>query len=231
MPLAVRNLPWRRIYNRKSGSKREVTMNTLEELYGESRLQTDYFKKYCDYVRKLISEVDIEAVKKVVDCLLKARENNKTIYFAGNAGSASTASHFAQDMGEIGRKIRGKGFRTQSINDNVSALTAISNDYGYDHVFSMQIQYNFDPGDVLIVISASGNSPNVIKAVELAKEKGGRTIALVGFDGGRLTQICDQVIHIKSRKGEYGPVEDIHLILNHIIVSYLMIELKKENAE
>lgn len=205
-------------------------MNTLEELYGESRLQTDYFRKYCDYVRKLISEVDTESVKKVVDCLLQARENNKTIYFAGNGGSASTASHFAQDMGEIGRKIRGKGFRTQSINENVSALTAISNDYSYDNVFSLQIEYNFDLGDVLVVISASGNSPNVIKAVNLAKEKGGITIGLVGFeDGGRLAQICDYVVHVKSQKGEYGPVEDVHLILNHMIVSYLMMELKDQD--
>lgn len=206
-------------------------MNTLEEIFKESSLQTDYFKKYGDYMQKLLSEIDIESVKRVVDSFLEARDKEKTIYFAGNGGSASTASHFAQDMSEVGRKIRGKGFRTQSINDNVSAVTAIGNDYGYDHVFSMQIQYNFDAGDVLVVISASGNSPNVIKAVELAKEKGGRTIALVGFDGGRLAQVCDQVIHIKSRKGEYGPVEDMHLILNHMIVSYLMMELKKENAE
>ncbi len=206
-------------------------MNTLEEIFEQSNLQTDYFRKYCDYVQKLLSEIDIESVKRVVDCLLEARENNKTIYFAGNGGSASTASHFAQDMGEVGRKIRGKGFRTQSINDNVSALTAISNDYSYDNVFSLQIQYNFDAGDVLVVISASGNSPNVIKAVELAKEKGGSTVALVGFDGGRLAQICDHIVHVQSKKGEYGPVEDIHLILNHMIVSYLMMELKKENVK
>jgi len=205
-------------------------MNTLEEIYAQSNLQTDYFRKYSDYVQKLLAGIDTESVKKVVDCLLKAREDNKTIYFAGNGGSASTASHFAQDMGEIGRKIRGKGFRTQSINDNVSALTAISNDYSYDNVFSLQIEYNLDPDDVLVVISASGNSPNVIKAVNLAKEKGGITVGLVGFeDGGRLAQICDHVIHIESKKGEYGPVEDIHLILNHMIVSYLMMELKKDD--
>ncbi len=205
-------------------------MNTLEEIYGQCSLQTDYFKKYSEYLQKLLSEIDAESVKKVVDCFLKARANNKTIYFAGNGGSASTASHFAQDMGEIGRKIRGKGFRTQSINDNVSALTAISNDYSYDNVFSLQIEYNFDLGDVLVVISASGNSPNVIKAVDLAKAKAGVTVGLVGFDdGGRLAQICDHIVHIKSKKGEYGPVEDIHLILNHMIVSYLMMELGKEN--
>jgi D-sedoheptulose 7-phosphate isomerase len=205
-------------------------MNTLEEIYGQSGLQTDYFRKYCEYVQKLLSEIDTESVKRVVECLLEARKNDKTIYFAGNGGSASTASHFAQDMGEIGRKIRGKGFRTQSINDNVSILTAISNDYSYDNVFSLQIEYNFVKGDVLVVISASGNSPNVIKAVNLAKEKEGGTVGLVGFDdGGRLAQICDHVIHVKSKKGEYGPVEDIHLIINHMIVSYLMMELKKEN--
>ena len=205
-------------------------MNTLEEIYAQSSLQTDYFRKYSDYVQKLLSEINTESIKRVVDCLLKAREQNKMIYFAGNGGSASTASHFAQDMGEIGRKVRGKGFRAQSINDNVSVLTAISNDYSYDNVFSLQIEYNFDMGDVLIVISASGDSPNVIKAVNLAKEKKGITIGLVGFeDGGQLAQVCDHIIHIKSKKGEYGPVEDIHLILNHMIVSYLMMELKKEN--
>lgn len=206
-----------------------IPMNTLEEIFAENSLQAEYFKGYCQYVQKLISGIDVESVKRIVDCFLEARRNDKTIYFAGNGGSASTASHFAQDMAEVGRKIKGKGFRTQSITDNISALTAISNDYSYDRVFSLQMQYNFDPGDVLVVISASGNSPNVIKAVELAKERGGLTVALVGFDGGRLAQICDHVVHIQSEKGEYGPVEDIHLILNHMIVSYLMMELKKEN--
>ena len=206
-------------------------MNTLEEIYAQSSLQTDYFRRYCDYVQKLISEIDIASVKRVVDCMLEARENNKTIYFAGNGGSATTASHCAQDMGEVGRKIRGKGFRTQSINDNISALTAIGNDFSFDNIFALQIQERFDPGDVLVVISASGNSPNVIKAVELAKEKGGTTVAWVGFDGGRLAKICDHVVHIQSKKGEYGPVEDIHLILNHMIVSYLMMELKKDNLQ
>ncbi len=202
-------------------------MNTLEEIFAENTLQTEYFKRYCHYIQKLLSEIDTESVKTIVDCFLNARRDDKTIYFAGNGGSAATASHFAQDMGEVGRKIQGKGFRTRSINDNVAALTALTNDYSYDNVFSLQIQYSFDPGDVLVVISASGNSPNVIKAVELAKERGGRTVALVGFDGGRLAQICDHVVHIKSKKGEYGPVEDLHLILNHMIVSYLMMELKK----
>ena len=171
----------------------------------------DYYRSFI----KTIKDFDKTALPTVLGVFTQVAEAGGTIWVAGNGGSASTASHFAQDMGEIGRKIRGKGFRTQSINDNVSALTAISNDYSYDNVFSLQIEYNFDLGDVLIVISASGNSPNVIKAVNLAKEKGGVTVGLVGFeDGGRLAQICDHMVHIKSKKGEYGPVEDLHLILN-----------------
>ncbi len=202
-------------------------MNVLEELFEQSDSAVDYFRGYGSYLQKLIGHLDVECVKKVVERFLEAREQDKSIYFAGNGGSAATASHFSQDMAEIGRKIQGKGFKTQSLNENISALTAISNDYGYDYVFSLQIQQNFDPKDVLVVISASGNSPNVVKAAELAKEKGGVTVGLVGFDGGRLAQICDYVVHIRSEKGEYGPVEDIHLMLDHMITSYLTMKLKK----
>lgn len=206
-------------------------MNMLEKMYQLSNNGNDYFRNYCQYVSKLLAEIDLKAIETVVEIFLKARENDKTIYFAGNGGSAATASHFAQDIGEIGRKIQGKAFRSQSINDNVSLLTAISNDYGYDNIFSMQIEYNFNPGDILVVISASGNSPNVIKAVELAKKKGGTTVGLIGFSGGRLAEICDCVVHILSKTGEYGPVEDLHLILDHMITSYLTMMLKEKGKE
>jgi len=206
-------------------------MNTLEKFFEENSELTNYFINYREYLRNIIADIDLASVKAVVQTFLEARDNNKMIYFAGNGGSASTASHFCQDLSEVGRKIKGKGFRSQSITDNVSALTAIGNDYGYTDIFSMQIQYYFDPGDVLVVISASGNSANVINAVELAKEKGGKTIGLVGFDGGKLAKICDIVVHITSKKGEYGPVEDAHLILNHMITSYLIMWLKQESCQ
>ncbi len=205
-------------------------MNALDEIFLQSSTENEYFRNYADYLSKLLAQLDTNAVKNVMNVFLKAREENKMIYFAGNGGSASTASHFAQDMSEVGRKIKGKGFKTQSINDNVAALTAISNDYDYASVFSMQIQYNFEPGDVLVVISASGNSKNVLNAVNLAKEKGGTTVGLVGFSGGKLKEIVDHLIYIPSRLGEYGPIEDLHLVINHMIVSYLMTALKKETA-
>ncbi len=189
----------------------------------------DYLRSYADYVGELLAGIDVNSVGIVVQYLLAAREKNKTIYFAGNGGSASTASHFAQDIAGIGRKVAGAvGFRAQSITESISALTAIGNDYDYDSVFALQLQHIFNPGDVLVVISASGNSSNIIKAVNLAKEKGGITIGLVGFDGGHLADICDCVVHIKTPKGEYGPVEDIHLILNHMMTSYITTVLQKE---
>jgi D-sedoheptulose 7-phosphate isomerase len=176
-------------------------------------------------VARVLSRIDLGFVEKVSQCFLDARRKNKTIYFAGNGGSAATASHFAQDIGELGRKIRGRGFKAFSINDNSPALTAISNDYDYSQIFSMQLAEHFDPGDVLVVISASGNSPNVVKAAVLAKKKRGVVVGLVGFDGGRLAQICDIVVHVPSNKGEYGPVEDAHLVIEHMITSYLMIKM------
>ncbi|MDD4907509.1 MAG: SIS domain-containing protein [Candidatus Omnitrophica bacterium] len=191
----------------------------------------EFVNKYRGYLTTLLNNIDAVRVHDVINCFLEARRNNKTIYFAGNGGSAATASHFAQDLDEVGRKITGMGFRTQSINDNVAALTAIGNDYGYENIFSMQIQYNFNPGDVLVVISASGNSPNVVNAVKLAKEKGGTTVGLVGFTGGKLAGLCDHLIHIKSEIGEYGPVEDLHLVLDHMITSYFIAALKGETDE
>jgi len=204
-------------------------MNVLEEIFEKSQVEPEYYRDYCQYVSKLLAEIDVNAVQAVTQVFLEARDKDKTIYFAGNGGSAATASHFAQDLSEVSRKTQTKGFRTQSVTDNVAAITALGNDYGYDDIFSLQLQYRFNPGDVLVVISASGNSQNIINAVELAKEKGGTTVGLVGFDGGKLAEICDHVIHIESNKGEYGPVEDLHLILDHMIVSYLTLQLKESN--
>ena len=130
----------------------------------------------------------------------------------------------------MGRKAETEGFRTFSLTDNVSLITALGNDYGYDKIFSVQVKEKFEESDVLLVISASGNSPNVIKAVESAKEIGGKSIALVGFDGGKLAKICDHVILVKSQKGEYGPVEDVHMVLDHMITSYLIYYLKEGTA-
>jgi D-sedoheptulose 7-phosphate isomerase len=200
-------------------------MNDLKTIFSRTEGGVDYFSSYYSYLNQLLMNLDPQAINNVIDCFLTARKNKQTIFFAGNGGSASTASHFAQDLGEVGRKANKPGFKTLSLTDNVSLLSAIGNDYGFDKIFTVQLSELFSPGDVFVAISASGNSPNVINATEFAKKTGGKTIGLVGFDGGKLKNLCDYIIHVKTDAGEYGPVEDVHMIMDHLIVSYLIFRL------
>lgn len=201
---------------------KKVHKNQLITFYRDSDSAERYFRKYSDYLNEILSRLDYGAIKKVADYFLGARNRDATIFFLGNGGSAATASHFAQDLGEVGRKAVTKSFRTLCINESIPFMTALANDYGYDNVFTGQISNLFKKGDVLVVISASGNSPNVVEAVKLAKRLKGVTIGLVGFDGGQLRRLCDHIVHVDTSKGEYGPVEDIHLVIDHMVTSYLM---------
>jgi len=203
-------------------------MKSLNQTYTQSTSMKDYFRGYFKHMNNVLLNLDLNDIDGVVECFLTARKNKKTIFFAGNGGSAATASHFAQDLGEVGRKSNKPGFKTLSLTDNVSLISAVGNDYGYDKIFTIQLVEWFSAGDVLVAISASGNSPNIINAVEQAKEIGGKTIGLVGFDGGKMKNLCDHVIHVKTDIGEYGPVEDVHLIMNHLITSYLIFMLSDD---
>jgi len=140
--------------------------------------------------------------------LLKENKNSY-IYIIGNGGSASTASHLSNDL-------FAKGCKAISLADNSSIITKIANDSGYEYIFKEQLEVFFSKGDILIAISASGNSPNLIKAVEYANTLG-TTVAIVGFDGGKLSKICKLVIHIPTCKGNYETAEDLHLAVCHKI--------------
>jgi len=206
-------------------------MNQLQTMFSQAAERTDYFNSYFSHVGKLLKNIDRTAINDAVECFLDARKNKKTIFFAGNGGSAATASHFAQDLGEVGRKAKKRGFKTLSLMDNISLISAVSNDYGYDKIFTIQMAEHFNQGDVLVAISAGGNSPNVVNALELAKKSGGKTIGLVGFDGGKMKTLCDYLIHVKTDAGEYGPVEDVHMVMDHLITSYLIFMLASASAE
>jgi len=180
-------------------------------------------KKYCMYVANLLSRLNFESINKIIDCFCEARDRDSTIFFIGNGGSAATASHFAQDLAEVGRKTGKKEhFRALSLTDNISFITAMGNDYGYEKIFTGQLDNLFKKDDVLVAISASGNSKNILEAVKLVKILGGITIGIVGFDGGQLKNLCDILVHVESNKGEYGPVEDLHLVIDHMITSYII---------
>ena len=203
--------------------------NRLTEFFSMDSSMQGYYRNYCRYLNELMGALDFQVIQAMSECFLTARENDATIFFAGNGGSAATASHFAQDLAEVGRKADSKIFKTMSLTDNTSFITAVGNDYGYEKIFVIQMAEHFKEKDVLVVLSASGNSTNVVEAAKYAKERGGISIGLVGFDGGELARICDLVIHVESNQGEYGPVEDVHLILDHMITSHLMIALSKES--
>ena len=203
-------------------------MNNLDKIFSESQSGRDYAKRYASYLSELLGSLDFEAIEKTITIFQNARADGKTIFFVGNGGSAATCSHFAEDL-EYGTRIEGKkSFRVQSLTDNTAYITAVGNDEGYENIFLRQIESHFSAGDVLVGISASGNSPNVIKAVEYANNNGGTSIGMVGFDGGKLKEICHHCCHVITIKGAYGPVEDIHLVLDHIISTYLMYMLKQE---
>jgi D-sedoheptulose 7-phosphate isomerase len=173
---------------------------------------------YFSELKKTLEDIPMNKVERIVQMIYEAYCNNKYVFIMGNGGSASTASHFACDLAK-GTICEGKPrFRVVSLNDNMPLITALSNDFGYERVFIEQLMNLVNPGDLVIGITGSGNSPNVLKAVEYAKKQGAKTIGLIGFGGGKLQEMVDE--HITVSNNNYGQVEDIHLILAHAISQY-----------
>lgn len=201
-------------------------MNRVEALLGTATDGAEYADGYLGYLASVFSRVDREAVSAFAEVLLAARERGARIFFFGNGGSASTASHWVNDL----TRWRDRPFRAISLTENVAVMSAYANDYGYDEVFIRQLQTLLAPDDVVVALSASGNSSNIVLAVEYAKAHGAITVGLTGFDGGLLREIADISLHAPTDKGEYGPAEDVHLVLNHLVTSYLEHRCSKEIA-
>jgi|SRR5581483_7064812 len=196
-------------------------MNNLERMFAEKPQPADFARSYLDHIAALLARIDEKEIAAFIGALTDARERGARIFFIGNGGSAATASHFANDVG-IGCRAWTRPFRATSLTDNVPVMTAIANDYGYEHIFTLQLKTIMSPGDVVVAISASGNSPNVVNAVEWANENGATTVALTGFDGGKVRTAAKIAVHVPTLKGEYGPVEDVHMILDHLVGAFLM---------
>lgn len=207
-------------------------MNNIERLFNESEDIGQFIKGYYDYLFILLKSIDVKEIIAFAEEMEKARNGGNTVFFIGNGGSAATASHMANDFGIDVLKKGGSDlpFRAMSLTDNSSVMLAIANDDGYERLFVNQLRVHYRPGDKLVAISASGNSPNVVTAAEWVKKQGGAVMSLVGFDGGRLKDISDVVIHVKSEKGEYGPVEDIHMIMDHLLANWLQYKVQIESC-
>jgi D-sedoheptulose 7-phosphate isomerase len=167
----------------------------------------------------LLERADLDALERVVERLRVARDAGAMVYLAGNGGSAATATHWTNDLAKATKRSGRAPMRALCLSDNTSWLTALGNDEGYERVFAGQLENFARPDDVFIVISASGNSPNLMRAVELARERGLVTIGLLGFDGGALKSMVTECLWLETEIGEYGLVETGHVLLADIITT------------
>ena len=184
---------------------------------------TNYFSRLSDTLNKL----DIQVIEQFVEALLNARDNESTIFIFGNGGSAATASHVTGDFLKGISFQLDRRFRVMCLNDNTSGITAISNDLGYEEIFVEQLRAFLKKDDLVIGISGSGNSLNVVKAMEYAGKQGAKTVAMCGYKGGRIKELADLVIHVPVQDMEI--TEDIHIIIFHAIKQVLNKKLKGDN--
>lgn len=176
----------------------------------------EFIKRYLDELKRALDDLNPEEISKIIEVLKKAHENKKRIFVMGNGGSAATANHFTCDFGKNAIRDDDRRIKIISLSDNISYITAYGNDMGYEYVFVEQLKNLMEPGDIVIAISASGNSPNIIKAVEYAREKGSVVIGLTGGKGGKLKELAD--ISVVANINTYEQIEDIHMIITHMIV-------------
>lgn len=186
----------------------------------------DYIKNYIEKQSEAIKRTPYEDLEKLCNMFMDAREGDQNIFFAGNGGSAATASHFTNDMVKGLSPGNPRRFRSFSLVDQVPVITALANDYDYSVIFQEQLKNYARKGDLLVVISGSGNSPNVVKACEYAKEHGIKTAVMTGRDGGKLKTICD--LSVIAPVDGMEEIEDIHMLWEHCVICALKERISNE---
>lgn len=174
-------------------------------------------KEYIAMEQEVLGALEIDAVNECLNFLNETRLKKGRIYICGNGGSAATASHYQNDFNKGVSEYIDVPFRFHCLNDNVATLMAIANDIGYEEVFRFQLRGNMEPGDALIAISGSGNSKNVLNAVEYAKAQGCKVVGITGYSGGRLRELCDISLHVPVMSMQV--TEDIHMVFDHLMMS------------
>lgn len=181
----------------------------------------DYNRAYFEHLHALLMGLDRDAIARIAGVMDEAVRAGRRLFFIANGGSAAIASHWVNDLVAGAFQESGENFKAFCLSDNVASVTAIGNDSGYDNVFLNQLKVHLEPGDVVYAMSVSGNSENIVRAVAWARTRGARTIALCGFDGGRLLQTAEFCLHIPASRDEYGPVEDAFSVLEHVLSGWL----------
>lgn len=182
-------------------------------------------RAYVNALRRVLAQIDTTVVDAITDVLLRARNNGRTVFIIGNGGSAATAAHMATDLCKVTAVDGRPGVRAVSLSDNVSLLTAWSNDVAYEQSFAGPLGAYMESGDVLVGISASGRSPNVLAAVRLANGLDAVTVGLTGFGGGELADLAQIALVIDAH--DYGLVEDAHLAVNHALTAAVRAQLAR----
>lgn len=197
------------------------TPNALESLFRSSSTSAEYAQSFFGRLHEVLSRVSPEAVGQVIEALERAQAENRSIFFVANGGSAAVASHIVNDLCANNIVPGKRGFRAFCLADNVESVTAIANDSCFENIFCNQLACHMCPGDVVVGLSVSGNSENIIRAIDYANDHGGLTIGWAGMDGGKLLKKAKIGIAIPSTRDEYGPVEDIFSNIGHIITGYI----------
>ena len=181
----------------------------------------NYYKDYRNRIDEILNTVQIEKLVETIELIISTFKTGNTLYVCGNGGSAATATHMQADFSFFTRYFTKFRPKVRALTDNVAMMTAVGNDTSFDDIFVEQLKGHFQSGDILICISASGNSENVLRAASYANENGGTSIGFVGFEGGKLLNTASISLFTPNPKGDYGPIEDVHMIFNHLIVNYL----------
>lgn len=181
---------------------------------------TDYTSDIAEYValeKSVLDKLDISAINEAMNVIDETRRTGGTIWIFGNGGSAATASHYQNDFNKGVSEFLDQKFRFLCLNDNVATLTAVANDIGYDEVYRFPLINNIKDHDIVVAISGSGNSANVVNAVEYAKSQNALVIGLTGFDGGKLKTVSDISLHVPVNSMQV--TEDIHMVFDHLMMS------------
>lgn len=176
-----------------------------------------YLERYLERSADTLRRLPVAAIDAVIETLLRALESDRFVYVMGNGGSAANAAHFANDLGKGGQRGFPRRFKVLSLASNLPLLTAWANDTGYEHVFAEQLRNFVGRGDVVMAISGSGNSPNVVHALTLARAHGAVTVGLTGGDGGKLKDLCDHCLVVPSDNMQH--IEELHVVMLHAIYS------------
>ena len=186
--------------------------------------RTKWIETYIEAQVRVLQALSVKDISAFIDMVQQALQDKKQLIMFGNGGNAASASHFAADIGKGASDALGQRFRVLSLNDNLSWMTAIGNDYAYEDIFRRQLENVAQPGDLLICGSVSGNSPNCVQAFEWAKMHGLSTVAITNSDGGQLAKIA--TLPITVPESHYGRVEDVQMMIYHM-VTFAFIELPK----